>query len=575
MSKLLQKFRIRARLNIAFLAVFLLLGASSLVGLWRISGLGDTVDQVVSGHALKLAIAERWEKGIATNLVRSHDSLLVQDAALSAEMARDIQATSAEISAAQKELEAMADASDKDALSRTAARRAHYLEQRNGLLKRHAAGEDVRKELNEVVYPLAQDYLGSVHAFVGAQQDALDAARKSALQAVRSTRTIIIVLAGAGLAVALIFAALLSNSIVRPIRRAREDCVRIAQGDLPGTLRAEGDDEIAEMTRAMVQMRDSLRAIAAKVRGSAEAVSAAATQIAAGNTDLSSRTEEQASSLEETAASIEEMTATVSQNAANADQANEFAASASQVAQRGGQAVEQVVKTMDGIQASSRKIAEIIGVIDAIAFQTNILALNAAVEAARAGDHGRGFAVVASEVRNLALRAAEAAREIKGLITDSVERVDTGARLADDAGRTMVEIVSSVNRVTQLIGEIATATREQGSGITQANQAVGELDKATQQNAALVEQSTAASESLRRLAIEMADAVKVFRLGDPAAAPAAALADPSPRLANPSPAPAARAVRRAGRDLDREGAPHAGHLKALAAAPAAGEWQEF
>ena len=323
--------------------------------------------------------------------------------------------------------------------------------------------------------------------------------------------------------VSVIAGGLLIRAIVVRLRRASDAARRVADGDLSVRVEVGNADEVGAVLLSLRDMTESLSAIVTRVRDSAEKVSTAATQIAAGNTDLSARTEEQASSLEETAASIEEMTAAVTQNAANATQANELAAGASKVAQRGGESVEEVVRTMDGIQASSRRIADITGVIDSIAFQTNILALNAAVEAARAGEHGRGFAVVAAEVRGLAQRCAEAAREIKGLITDSVARVDAGAKLADDTGRTMVEIVQGVSRVSRLIAEIAAATKEQNSGITQANQAVGELDKATQQNAALVEESTAASESLRRLAIEMAEAVRVFRIVEAEAAPFAPL----------------------------------------------------
>ena len=520
MITLLQRLRIRARLNAAFLAVFVLLGLAMAAGLWSLSLLGGTVDRVVNGNAAKLAITQRWERGIYTNLVRSRSALLVSDTAFEVEMDRDIAATSREISERQKELEALSDESDKDAFAAIAKKRTKYRDARDDLIKRHREGEEnMRADLVGTLDPLAKDYLGAVGAFVQTQQQALDAARVSATDSVRRTRLVMIALGAFGLAAAIILATMISGSIVAPLRRARDDCLRIASGDLTGELSVKGEDEVAEMVRALDGMRESLRGIASKVRESAEHVSTAATQIAAGNTDLSSRTEEQASSLEETAASIEEMTATVGQSAANAHQANELAANATQVAQRGGEAVEQVVKTMDGIQESSRKIAEITGLIDSIAFQTNILALNAAVEAARAGDHGRGFAVVAAEVRGLAQRSAQAAREIKGLIASSVERVDAGAKLADDAGRTMVDIVASVSRVSELIGEIATAAREQSSGIAQANTAVSELDKATQQNAALVEESTAASESLRRLAVEMAGAVRVFRLDDAAAGP--------------------------------------------------------
>jgi methyl-accepting chemotaxis protein len=334
--------------------------------------------------------------------------------------------------------------------------------------------------------------------------------------------------------------------ILRRLQRATEAARTVAAGDLTAHIEVGRDDELGRLLGSLADMNRSLSGIVGRVRDTAEKVSAASTQIAAGNTDLSSRTEQQASNLEETAASIEEMTATVNQTAQNAAQANQVAAAATQIAQRGGNAVGEVVKTMDGIQASSRKIAEITGLIDSIAFQTNILALNAAVEAARAGDHGRGFAVVAGEVRSLAQRSAEAAREIKSLIGESVERVDAGAKLAGDAGQTMTEIVSSVSRVSQLIADIAGATGEQSAGIAQANTAVSELDKVTQQNAALVEESTAASESLRSLAIAMAEAVKVFRIDD--AAVSALAAQPrigtrgEPALAAPAPKPALRSA---------------------------------
>ena len=356
------------------------------------------------------------------------------------------------------------------------------------------------------------------------------------------------------------------NNITRRLQRAADFARSVAAGNLDVEIETGRQDELGQLLGSMREMNGSLAGIVDRVRQAAEMVTTASSQIAAGNTDLSSRTEEQASSLEETAASIEEMTATVNQNAQNAGQANEVASSAAKVAQRGGEAVDQVVKMMESIQGSSRKIGDIIGVIDSIAFQTNILALNAAVEAARAGDQGRGFAVVAGEVRSLAQRSAEAAKEIKSLITDSVQRVDAGAKLADGAGQTMVEVVSSVNRVSQIIGEIASATKEQSSGIVQVNQAVGDLDKATQQNASLVEESTAASESLKELAREMVDAVSVFRLSSRPAA----LASSSSTSSWSAPAPMGAKHRPAARPRIESNAP-----RALAAATGAEEWKEF
>jgi len=511
--KSLEKFRIRTRLAIGFTAVFLLMAAASTTGIVKLEQLRGTVNELVTRHAAKLATTQRWQRGIEVNLVRTHDLLAEQEASHIAALKASMDATSREISKEQASIEALAgNGAERAAIAAIAERRTQYRALRDELAKARETGADVRARMESGLEPLAQAYLAEIHRFVEMQQAALEEARKSADREVANARLLVVVLLGAGLAVALFAAASIAASLVRRINAARESCLRIARGDLTEKLGAAGSDEIGEMVEALRVMQESLARIASNVRGSAQALSTAATQMAAGNDDLSARTQEQASNLEETAASIEQMTANVTQSAQSAGSANELAAGAAKVAVRGGDAVAQVVKTMESIQESSRRIADIIGLIDSIAFQTNILALNAAVEAARAGDQGRGFAVVASEVRSLAQRSAEAAREINTLITDSVQRVDAGSRIADDAGATMTEIVSSVNHVSKLIGEIATASAEQSSGIAQANSAVSQLDKATQQNAALVEQSTAASESLRRLAVEMSEAVSVFQL---------------------------------------------------------------
>ncbi|MBH1982606.1 MAG: MCP four helix bundle domain-containing protein [Burkholderiales bacterium] len=282
--------------------------------------------------------------------------------------------------------------------------------------------------------------------------------------------------------------------------------------DLSAAMPVERMDEVGRTATAFNKFLERIVDVIATVRTSADTVSVAAAQISAGNADLSVRTEQQASSLEETASSLEELTSAVRQNTDNARQANTLAVSASDVARKGGAVVEQVVGTMGSINESAKKIADIIGVIDGIAFQTNILALNAAVEAARAGEQGRGFAVVATEVRNLAQRSAAAAKEIKGLIEDSVDKVNTGSVLVDQAGATMEEIVASIRRVTDIMGDIANASHEQSAGIEQVNQAISQMDQVTQQNAALVEEAAAAASSLQERAVELVDVVAVFRL---------------------------------------------------------------
>ena len=307
------------------------------------------------------------------------------------------------------------------------------------------------------------------------------------------------------------------RSITRSLGQAQELAERIASGDLSRDVVVLNQDEVGQLVAAMGRMQESLRGLVRQVQDAAGNISTASSEIATGNHDLSHRTEQTAANLEETASSMELLTSTVQQSAQSSRQASDFASSAAEVAARGGAVVSQVVTTMDQITTSSRKIADITGVIDSIAFQTNILALNAAVEAARAGEQGRGFAVVASEVRNLAQRSAEAAKEIKGLIGSSVERVEDGSRLVSQAGQTMTEIVTSVRRVSDIISEITASSAEQSDNIGQISQSVTQLDQMTQQNAALVEESTAASESLREQALHLASAVRQFKLQEGAA----------------------------------------------------------
>jgi methyl-accepting chemotaxis protein len=364
----------------------------------------------------------------------------------------------------------------------------------------------------EGVSPLAPEVERLAAALVQLQ---IEEAKKEydAAQATQSrSRMLAIVSTVAALGLGALLAWWIAGSITTPVREAVRLAEAVAGGDLTQQVEARGRDEIAQLLRALGTMNDGLVKIVGQVRQAADSIATGSSEIANGNADLSQRTEEQASNLEETAASMEEMNATVKQNADTARAATQLATAASSTAERGGQVVGQVVTTMEEITASSRRISDIIGVIDGIAFQTNILALNAAVEAARAGEQGRGFAVVAGEVRTLAGRSAEAAKEIKSLIGQSVERVDTGSRLVAEAGSTMGEIVAQVKRVADLIGEMDSASREQAQGIGQVSEAVNQLDQVTQQNAALVEEAAAAADSLREQARRMAEVVGVFRL---------------------------------------------------------------
>ena len=333
----------------------------------------------------------------------------------------------------------------------------------------------------------------------------------AALAGAARTRLLLIGLSAAALLVAAGLGLVVARGVLRQVLVAREAALRIAAGDLGGHIEVSTQDELGQLLSAMRDMQASLSLVVSGVRQNADSVATASAQIAQGNQDLSQRTEQQASALEETAASMEELGSTVRQNADNARQANQLAAGASTVAEKGGTVVGQVVETMKGINDSARRISDIIGVIDGIAFQTNILALNAAVEAARAGEQGRGFAVVASEVRSLAQRSAEAAKQIKTLISDSVERVEKGTTLVDEAGSTMNEVVSAIKRVTDIMGEISSASAEQSAGVAQVGEAVTQMDQATQQNAALVEESAAAAESLKDQADQLVQAVAVFR----------------------------------------------------------------
>ena len=392
--------------------------------------------------------------------------------------------------------------------------RKSYLETRDKALAMKKAGDvaQARDFALKEFAPVVDRYNAVADKMVAYQIERSEAQAAEANALIRSYRMAVVVAGVAGLALLVVLSWVLVARIRQSLSEVSGVARRIGEGDLSRPVQVSGRGEVAEMMLAMQQMQASLVRIVGEVRLSSDSIATGSSEIATGNADLSQRTEEQASNLEETAASMEELTSTVKNNADTAHKAAALAGEASRAAVQGGEVVGQVVSPMEEISAASRKITDIISVIDGIAFQTNILALNAAVEAARAGEQGRGFAVVASEVRSLAQRSADAAREIKTLIGASVEKVENGTQLVSEAGRSMEGIVAQVQRVSDLIGEISSGTSEQTTGISQVGEAVTQLDQVTQQNAALVEQSAAAADSLRHQAAKLAEVVSVFRL---------------------------------------------------------------
>jgi methyl-accepting chemotaxis protein len=451
-----------------------------------------------------------------------------------------------------KKIESLLNNEQEHALfSNISSERAKYQAAKVAVMDAKKAGnaEDGERLYKERFEPAAAAYQARVEELLDLQRKAIDDASHAIVAANVHQTQLCVILTVLLVAFGATCATLTARSITRPLAEAVEVAQTVAAGDLTTTFGNYGHCEVGDLMRALQKMNNALATVVSEVQSGMHSIQTGSSEIASGNLDLSSRTEQQAGSLEETASSMEELTATVRHNADNAGQANQLAQAASTVAGRGGDIVGKVVETMGSIGASSRKIVDIIGVIDGIAFQTNILALNAAVEAARAGEQGRGFAVVASEVRNLAQRSAAAAKEIKTLIGDSVDQVNAGATLVQQAGSTIKEVVDSVARVTDIMAEITEASREQSAGIDQVNEAITQMDRSTQENAALVEQAAAAASSMQEQAAHLAQVVARFRLHETMAvatpAPSRALVPARPaakRTAKPAPArrPAAR-----------------------------------
>jgi len=513
------KLRVGHRLVIGSGVLCLLAGLLAGIGYREIAELRAQLVSVPEMLSTRVALAE-WQGATASNAARTVAILRSADVALGGQLADDMKATSATISSLQKRIEALPmSASARKSFEAVGAARAAYIAARDETLKlKRERSPEAAKYFEGKFYPSLAAYELAVQTFVG--ELSVKSVRDIAAAKEQSDRALVWL--GACVALFFVLAAVLVWLMVRtitvPVRDAMRVAEALARGDLSQRIEPRGEDEIGALMRSLA---DASRQLAVLVRGiqqGAAAIHGGAQEIAHGNSQLSARTESQASSLEETASSMEELTATVRQNADNAGQANKLVQDASAVAQRGGEVVAQVVRTMQEISESSRRIAEITGMINGIAFQTNILALNAAVEAARAGDQGRGFAVVASEVRGLAQRSAEAAKEIKALIEQATGKVSAGSTLAAEAGKTMEEVVASVRKVADITGEISAASREQASGIQQVGQAVTQMDQVTQQNAALVEEVSAASASLQEQAEGLARAVAVFRVEQSVAA---------------------------------------------------------
>ncbi|QTN30362.1 MCP four helix bundle domain-containing protein [Rhodoferax sp. AJA081-3] len=515
----ISSWSVRLRLTIGFGLVCALMLVILGVGLLSVARVDGVLRTVVDTSVPKIDAAYTIEIQANNQSIAVRDMLLASDAADRQKQA-EIIAQARTIAAKNVELleQLIVMPKGKELLSKVKEQRSKYVAAQDALVAMITAdkADEAKAYLHKELRPLLDSYMAGLTELAAFQTEAMDAVAKVGDETYRQARTVMLVLGVLALLVAAALGYFITRSLLKELGGepgvAADLAQAVSQGDFTRNVVLQAGDTTSLMA-SLGTMQGNLAQIVTTVRAGSEGVATASAEIAQGNNDLSARTEQQASALEETAASMEELGSTVKQNADSARQANQLAQSASSVAVQGGKVVEQVVETMKGINESSRRIADIISVIDGIAFQTNILALNAAVEAARAGEQGRGFAVVASEVRSLAGRSAEAAKEIKQLINASVERVEHGSALVDQAGTTMTEVVDSIRRVTDIMGEISAASSEQASGVAQVGEAVTQMDQATQQNAALVEEMAAAAGALKGQAQELVQAVAFFKLG--------------------------------------------------------------
>ena len=553
----LNNITIAKRLGMGFGLVAVLLVVVIVLGLTSMRDIQQRMDEITAVNGVETRLAQTMDLTVTERALAMRNLILLKEPKEAQIEIKRIADQQEKYSKAQQQLATMfsslkgTSADERDLLAqiqKQAELAAPFIE-RATALAREGKQEEAYKVLRYEFRPVQKQWWEQIRKLVSIEERQNKEGTEAAAQAYDSARKLMLVTGALALITSIVAALLITRGVTRQLGCEPAEAARIAGQIADGNLAVDialraGDQH--SLLFAMQTMRDSLALIVKQVHDSTGTIASAASQIASGNLDLSSRTEQQASTLEETASSMEELTSTVRINNDNAQQANGLAEKASDVAAKGGAVVAQVVDTMAAIDVSARKIVDIIGVIDGIAFQTNILALNAAVEAARAGEQGRGFAVVASEVRNLAQRSAAAAREIKDLIGDSVEKVQTGNRLVDQAGSTMHEVVDSVRRVTDIMTEMMSASKEQASGIEQINTAVTQMDDVTQQNAALVEQAAAAAQAMQEQVNSLNAVVSVFRLGEHASLPPppAAARQPRPAVAAPRPAQPRLALRK-------------------------------
>ncbi|MDH4417964.1 MAG: methyl-accepting chemotaxis protein [Acidovorax sp.] len=510
----IKDLKLGIRLGVAFGLLLLITLVIATLGTMSVTALLQSNEHIATSELKRQGIVQQWHTDIQMNWLRTEAFLKTSDAQHADKLKKDMSAVVEVQSKRMQEVRSyLSPGKETQLYEQAITARDAYRVKRTELVKAKEAGQDVAAQTDAVLAPIFQNYAGVLKELTQTMDEGVASTLKETTAMATSSiawiggSSVLAILAG------LFLAWSTTLSITAPVQQAVKATAAIAAGDLATPIPEGAKDEPGQLLTELAHMRSKLADIVANVRQSAESVSTASAEISQGNHDLSARTERQASALQQTAASMEELGSTVKQNSDSAQQANRLARDANDVALQGGNVVTQVVETMKGINDSSKRIADIISVIDGIAFQTNILALNAAVEAARAGEQGRGFAVVASEVRGLASRSAEAAKEIKELISASVSRVEQGTALVDKAGQTMTEVVQSIRRVTEIVSEISAASSEQSEGVGQVGEAVMQMDQTTQQNAALVEEMAAAANSMKTQALDLVQLVSVFQLG--------------------------------------------------------------